>query len=237
MQLKIVCLSDTHTKHNTLSIPPCDVVIVAGDVCSRGELHELEDFSRWLKSQSHNFRKAFIIAGNHDWCFLTHRALCVDILKRELEDKVEYLEDSEFIFEGLKFYGSPWQPRFGNWAFGANRGEKLKFIWSNIPQDVDVLITHGPPHGIGDLTVGKPSIHVGCAELFSRVRELNQLKLHVFGHIHSGNGTYISEEALSAHFCNAAVCSESYSAEQFAYIFYIEKINSMTLISHNEILL
>ncbi len=57
------------------------------------------------------------------------------------------------MIEGLKFYGSPWQPTFHNWAFNLDRGEEIKKVWDKIPNDTDVLITHGPPFGILDKTV------------------------------------------------------------------------------------
>ena len=229
--MKILCISDTHCKQDGLTIPNCDVLIVSGDVCSAGDIWEFENFVAWLNKHTQSFRKCFLIAGNHDWCLMRQKTLGTDILKSTFNDKVQYLEDSESIFEGIKFYGSPWQPKFCNWAFNLPRGEKLKLAWSNIPDDVDVLITHGPPHGIGDVVKGVPNTHVGCMELLNRVRELSNLKLHVFGHIHSSNGVYLSEEIPNCHFCNASICDESYAPNNSAYLFNIEQINNHVLIN------
>ena len=92
-----------------------------------------------------------------------------------------YLCDESLTLDGVKFYGSPWQPRFFDWAFNKDRGAPLKAIWDKIPLDTDVLITHGPPHGILDLTFDK--IKAGCEELLLAVQRIKP-KVHVFGHIH-----------------------------------------------------
>jgi len=91
------------------------------------------------------------------------------------------------IIEGVKFYGSPWQPRFFDWAFNLDRGEEIKKKWDLIPMDTDVLITHGPPYGILDLT--HEGEKVGCEELMKAVLRV-QPKIHIFGHIHEAYGEY-----------------------------------------------
>jgi len=58
-----------------------------------------------------------------------------------------YLEDSSTTVHGYKIYGSPWTPYFFGWAFNAQRGKECAEIWSKIPTDTEILITHGPPHG------------------------------------------------------------------------------------------
>jgi Icc-related predicted phosphoesterase len=214
--MRILCVSDLHQKQNRLELIPCDVLIIAGDVCSSGEIWQLENFVDWLKNQSDKFNKAILVAGNHDFCFMKNRPLCLDVVHNALGDKAVYLEDSSIEIDGIKFYGSPWQPEFNRWAFNVPRGERLKNIWSNIPDDVHVLITHGPPHGIGDLV---DTTHAGCMDLLNRVTQLKDLFLHVFGHIHSGNGHYISDAMKNVNFCNAAVCDERYDADQASYLF------------------
>jgi Icc-related predicted phosphoesterase len=210
--MKILCISDTHCKHNRLTIPECDVLVFSGDMCSSGDLSQVSNFSNWLKKYEDNFKKAFIIAGNHDKCFQNMKLAAIEEL--QVSDKIVYLEDSEFVYDGIKFYGSPWQPMFNNWAFNATRGEKLRTIWDNIPHDTNVLITHGPPHGIGDLV---SNVHVGCIDLLTKVSNLPELFLHVFGHIHDGNGHRISEAIPNVNFCNAAICDENYDTTNLAY--------------------
>lgn len=212
--MKILCISDLHQKQKELSLVSCDVLIISGDICNSGDISELQNFIDWLSTESSKFNKAILIAGNHDWCFMQHRKLCLDMLKIYFDDKVVYLEDSDVVINGVKFYGSPWQPIFNNWAFTLPRGERLKRIWSNIPDDVNVLITHGPPHGIGDLVNNR---HTGCLDLAERIRLLPSMSLHIFGHIHSGNGHYISDGLPGIVFCNAAICTEAYQPENPAY--------------------
>ena len=213
--MRFLCISDLHQRHSALKLVECDVLLISGDICSSGEIWQFENFVQWLKGESSKFRKAYLVAGNHDWCLMNNKVLALDILKQTFDDKVEYLEDSSSIFEGIKFYGSPWQPEFNRWAFNVPRGERLKNIWSNIPDDVHVLITHCPPHGIGDL-VGN-LMHVGCPDLFERIRNLPDLFLHVFGHIHSGSGHYMSEVTTDVNFCNAAICDERYQPNNLAH--------------------
>src|SRR4051794_3288319 len=101
-----------------------------------------------------------------------------------------YLEDAATTIEGLVFYGSPWQPRFAFWAFGAARGAELAAKWRKMPDGVDVLVTHGPPRGFGDrVRIFGLERRVGDADLLSRVRDVRP-RLHMFGHIHQDPGRW-----------------------------------------------
>lgn len=230
--MRILCISDLHQLHKKLTLTECDVLVIAGDVCSSGEIWELESFVSWLSSQSDKFSKVILVAGNHDRCLERTRVLAINILKNALGDKIEYLQDSECVIDGIKFYGSPWQPRFNNWAFNLDRGESLRQMWDNIPDDVNVLITHAPPFGIGDMTNNN---HVGCLDLLSKLRTLNSLFLHVFGHIHSGAGNYISEAIPNVHFCNASVCTEQYEPENLSHEYILRNVGTHSFIICNEI--
>ncbi|MCL7421771.1 MAG: hypothetical protein M8364_12785 [Methylobacter sp.] len=96
-----------------------------------------------------------------------------------------YLEDSGIEIDGVKFWGSPWQPFFCNWAFNLPRGPKLAAVWAKIPEDIDVLITHTPPYGILDKIDDGES--VGCEDLSEALKRVKP-KIHVFGHIHESYG-------------------------------------------------
>lgn len=106
--------------------------------------------------------------------------------------------------EGLKFWGSPWTPVFFNWAFNLERGDALAERWARIPEDTDVLITHGPPAGIRD-KIDSPTgiIRPGCEALAERVASLT-LKLHIFGHIHEDHGR---EQIGDCLYVNASTCN------------------------------
>ena len=183
--MKLILISDTHTMHEELVLPKGDILIHAGDFTGRGKPHEVEDFFGWLKRQAKEFKHIVFIAGNHDMSFEYKSTWTVNMLK-SLPSNVHYLEDSSVTIDGIKFYGSPWQPEFFNWAFNLRRGRELEEKWSMIPYDTDVLITHGPPMNILDYTQ-KDMWNVGCLDLYNKVLNIKP-KLHVFGHIHEGYG-------------------------------------------------
>lgn len=199
--MRLVCISDTHSLHRRVpDIPNGDVLIHAGDCLGTGTLSDVQDLNDWLGTLPHKHK--LVIAGNHDWVFQEAPAFAIEALTN-----ATYLEDSGTDIEGIHFWGSPWTPTFMNWAFMRDRGQPINDQWEKIPDGTDVLITHGPPMGIGDrVSLGFKDEHVGCIDLLHRVRRLS-LKAHVFGHIHEGYG-----ECLQANtrFVNASTCTERY---------------------------
>ncbi|HNC99840.1 MAG TPA: metallophosphoesterase, partial [Myxococcota bacterium] len=101
-------------------------------------------------------------------------------------------------------WGSPWQPRFFDWAFNLDRGEPLRRVWQKIPDGIDILVTHGPPKGILDRV--QRGGEVGCEELREALRRVRP-RLHVFGHIHEAYGQLHLD---GTHFVNAASCNLDY---------------------------
>ena len=204
----IVIISDTHGMHDQLTIPEGDILIHAGDLCNAGKLREVVEFNDWIGNLPH--RHKIVIAGNHDWCFERQPNKARDILTN-----CTYLQDSSVEIDGLKFWGSPWQPEFCNWAFNIKRGHRLEAKWSLIPDDTDVLITHGPPLGIGDGTFyGEVA---GCVDLAKRVKEV-QPRLHAFGHIHEG---YSIEEKGGTTYVNGSSCDFNYRPVNKPLVFEI----------------
>lgn len=196
---KIVAISDTHERHHGVSVPEGDVLIHAGDFSEDGQLKKIDSFNDWLASLPHD-QKIFV-PGNHDFCFEDeHRQEAIDRLSA-----AEVLIDEFLEVEGLKIWGSPWQPEFLDFAFNLERGEPLREKWNKIPSDVDVLVTHCPPYGIGDL-VFRNDIRVGCQELRDAVSRIGP-QLHIFGHIHESYGTYNRNGTV---FLNASVCDHGY---------------------------
>jgi len=223
--MKLCFISDTHTLHSNLEKDSfhddIDVLVHCGDITSKGDFFDVQLFSSWFREVKAKHR--ICIAGNHDFCFQKnykkdstkkytegHEALTkkrwVDSL--EIHGQCKYLEDEEIIIEGVKFYGSPWQPEFSSWAFNLPRnGFQLRAVWRKIPDDTDILITHGPPKGILDLTK-RDNCYAGCERLKERVLELN-LAIHSFGHIHEQYGT-LECAATGTTFINASVCTLEY---------------------------
>ena len=206
--MKITFISDTHGKHEYLTskaynniLGSGDVLVHAGDCTNVGKSYEIKEFLDWFSNT--DFKHKIFIAGNHDFGF----ELVDDIAPEYKEKGVHYLFDSFITIDGVKFYGSPWQPEFYNWAFNLARGEKLAEKWKKIPGDTDILITHGPAYGMLDHTIG--GLQVGCKDLFNRVMEV-QPKIHVCGHIHWAYG---QKNFFGVEFLNASVLNESYKHE------------------------
>lgn len=207
---RIVCLSDTHNSNGQIAVPEGDILIHAGDATITGTVEEIALFNEWFATLPHSFK--IFVAGNHDWLFEIDNKFAISLLNK----KIIYLQDSFVEIENLKIYGSPWQPRFFDWAFNLTRGAEIAEKWKLIPTDTDVLITHGPPFGILDLT--PRGDNAGCEELRKRVEEIRP-KAHIFGHIHCGYG---SKDHFGVKFINASNCDESYEPSNPPIVFDIE---------------
>lgn len=197
MTVRIVVISDTHGLHRELAVPDGDILVHAGDITRHGELEELFEIDDWLAGLPH--RHKLVIAGNHDLCFEEFSGIGAQLLPH-----ATYLQDEAVTIEGLTFYGSPWTPKFFDWAFNLPRGEPLAKKWALIPAGVDVLITHGPPRGHGDYTF--QSVKAGCADLLKAVGRARP-RYHLCGHIHEAAGQ--TEEGGTV-FINASVVDLHY---------------------------
>lgn len=204
---KITFISDTHQKHGlvTNDLIGGDIIIHAGDIMTSGYYEtEVINFCEWF-SKLDNYEYKVFIGGNHD-------RLAEDnpnLFKRIVSEypNIIYLQDSEVVIDGIKIYGTPWQPEFYNWAFNLPRsGPGLYSKWELIPEDTDILITHGPPDTILDY-VAQSMKHVGCEQLLERIMTIKP-KVNVFGHIHQGYGSIRVNEI---EFINASVLNERYN--------------------------
>lgn len=209
--IKIVCISDTHCRLRKITIPEGDILVHSGDLTFRGDISETSQEIRELGRYAKNFKAIVLVEGNHDWLGVRHPELMNQMCK---DNGITLLRDSSAIIEGLNFYGSPWQPQFHNWAWNLPRGQALKDKWALIPEDTQVLLTHGPPMGILDTVErfdrnsGIMGIeHVGCDDLYNRVKSLPQLKLHNFGHLHFGYGIHKSDHVT---YVNSSINTEQY---------------------------
>lgn len=184
--MKVVAVSDLH---GTLpEIPPCDLLLIGGDITPI-EDHDTDFQAWWLDTTFREWlgkvpaRQIVGVAGNHDWVFARKpRKVPKDL-------PWVYLEDAGFEWEGLKIYGTPWQPWFFDWAFNAYEDE-LETIWRKIPDKTDILVLHGPPRGYGDGVPGREGMrHTGSPSLLERIQEIAP-RLVIFGHIHEGRGQW-----------------------------------------------
>lgn len=178
-----------------------DILVHCGDVSNMGRTHEIKEFLDWFSNTP--FTHKVFIAGNHDFGF----EMATTIAPEYVEKGVHYLFDSSVEIDGIKFYGSPWQPEFYNWAFNLKRGKELADKWALIPTDVDILITHGPAYRMLDHTISGGM--VGDEDLFNRIIEVKP-KIHACGHIHWAFGQKTFNDV---DFINAAVLNERYEHE------------------------
>lgn len=200
--MRIVLISDTHNLHEQIVVPPGDMLVHAGDFTLGGAPEELAPFFDWLSAQPHPHK--IIIAGNHDLLFETDP----DSARSMVPGNVTYLQDSGCVVDGLRIWGSPWQPWFLDWAFNLETEAALQARWDLIPADTDLLITHGPPLGILDECFD--GRRVGCSALLRTVRDIAPA-LHLFGHIHEGYGsTQDPEHQIATRFINGCVCDMMY---------------------------
>lgn len=208
----IDCISDLHGSFPKLD--GGDLLIVAGDLTARDEPYQHQNVLYWLGQQ--DYKKVIFIAGNHDGCYESkyYNLNYVNFLYEFGPKKtITYLQDSGCEFEGLKIWGSPWTPEFCNWHFMLPRhSDELQAKWDLIPNDTDILITHGPALGILDYTSpNKIGDRLGCNMLRKAVERVKP-KLHVFGHIHGGYGQMLLKHEGPNTICvNAAYMDENYN--------------------------
>jgi Icc-related predicted phosphoesterase len=184
--MKITAVSDMH---GTLpDIPPCDLLLIGGDITPVTN-HKIPYQAEWLDTTFRRWleqvpaRKVIGVAGNHDFIF------------EQEPDRVPaglnwtYLQDSGCEWEGLRFWGTPWQPWFFDWAFNLYEPD-LAPKWDRIPAGTDILVLHGPPHGYGDgVPEGGGVRRTGSPSLLRRIEQVVP-RLAIFGHIHEGRGEW-----------------------------------------------
>lgn len=203
-EIIIDCTADLHGHYPTLE--GGDLLIVAGDLTTRDQPDEYIKFACWLANQK--YKHKIFIGGNHD-----------NHIKKFPPTKYpgcDYLVDSGVEFRGLKIWGSPWTKKFPGqnphaMAFTCNTEEELDEKWKLIPDDTDILITHGPPYGIYDSVRRHPNSipeNTGSKYLWNKFISNPCLKLHVFGHIHEHGGksgtlimtTYVNSSHVNEHY-------------------------------------
>lgn len=215
--MNIVAISDLHGQFPK-AIPKCDLLIVAGDVCPdrfEGRFTARNDperqlrwfrnvFVPWVEEQPCEF--AVSTWGNHDFC-------------GHLEPNAEYgklsvVSDGPVIVNGLKLWLTPWSPKFMDWAW-MKPDPELADIYAKIPEDVNILVSHSPPYGIGDIyaniETGKME-HVGSSTLLYTIERIRP-SIVVCGHLHGGHGTYYMGDdwgVFGTTIYNVSILNEQY---------------------------
>lgn len=204
--MRICCMADLHG--HLPDLEPCDLILIAGDICPHSPTFSLkkpynealwqkkwlmDNFIPWQLRQEKAGRWVNYVAGNHDFGLSNFPA-----------NGDYYLQDSPAKFNDVIIYGTPWQPWFYDWAFNAPRDDVNEYFlaekFSPIPK-CDILISHGPPHGILDQNSDGDS--VGSKALLKRIQQVKP-KLVVFGHIHEQGGKQVTIDGTT--YVNAAMC-------------------------------
>lgn len=212
--INICAISDLHGQ--LPQIAECDILLIGGDICpckfgpgymsvqqkATNQMFWLRDvFGPWLDEQP--AKHVVATWGNHDW---------IGEKAPHLSPKLRWhmLCDESINLLGFKIYGTPWQPRFFDWAFNADE-DVLEKKWAAIPDDTDILVLHGPPYGFGDLAPAYTGVRnemerTGSPSLIKRIREIKP-QLAIFGHIHPGYGVYEENGVVMA---NVSVLNDKY---------------------------
>lgn len=217
--MKITCISDTHNKHRYIDPRDleCDVLIHAGDFTGNGSQSQTISFLQWLESLPIHHK--VLVAGNHD--FFTESEDFQHILDT-VAPSVTYLFNSSTCINGINIWGSPYSNIFGQWAWMEDELD-LAGIWSRIPDDTNIVVTHGPAYGINDLVINAfdRDPHVGSNSLTAKLGTLPNLKAHICGHIHESFGITI-HDYLSI---NASICDLPYVPINKPITFNIKETN------------
>lgn len=216
--MKIIAMSDQHG--HLPDIPPCDLLIVAGDQCPdivggvsarNNPDHQMRWFERvWMPWRYEQPVGACVVTwGNHDFCGLQY-ANFVD----QMGGKVTHVVSDQAVeVDGLLLYLTPWSNTFMKWAF-MQEPSALASVYAEIPEGLDILVSHQPPLGYGSVcTYRDPrdgvtkTEHVGSVELLDAIRQAKPRAV-VCGHVHSGYGTY---DCDGIPVFNVSVVDEGYS--------------------------
>jgi len=222
--MKIVLISDTHNRHKHLTskgmgnlLPEGDLLIHSGDITGVGAKGEVVDVLEWFKEVASRYTHGIVfIAGNHDRSFDskfnkengTKKPGWLTEALINLPPNIHYLENNSVTINGLKIWGSPITPWFhgDRWAFNVHRGADIWEVWDQIPNDTDIVITHGPVAYKLDY-IPSQNVYVGCEQLRVAMDRVKPL-IHTTGHIHESYGYEYGSNGVN--YFNASICDEYY---------------------------
>jgi Icc-related predicted phosphoesterase len=253
-RVRFVCMSDTHDLHdyfNLNDIPEGDVLIHTGDFTNKGEEENINNFNTFLgkMKQLKQFKYVVVVAGNHDIMMdPEHNKRLGEIPEHKhplLSHCDYYLQDNaidlEFGEGRIKIYGTPWTAL--KMAFACPNEKERAEKWRQIPENIDILLTHVPPLNILDLSdiyvpkkaTTKPAkectlcgethqyrSHLGCSSLRNEILNRLRPRVHVFGHVHACYGTLSikHEDETETTFVNAA-CKWSPLRKPMYFDYYV----------------
>ena len=206
--IRLVCISDTHNMHQKLTNrliklykSPNDILCHAGDFSESGSKDEILDVDRWFKELP--YKNIFIVSGNMDGITLDG-----DIDGHKAFKNATYLEHEAHIIKfpelnnaQFKIFGTPYTPEFVG-GFQITDDKQGKELWNQIPTDTDILISHGPPKNVMDVTSSGWS--VGDVQLRDQVFKRVKPKIMMFGHVHPSHGK-VYDKQTGIRFGNVAM--------------------------------
>ncbi len=218
--MKVVMISDTHGFHRDPffdDLPDGDLLIHCGDLSMDGDYKVLSDVNEWFGEIKENYNDIVCIGGNHD------RTLGKgDMLGFKVFTNAIYLESSKIVIDDKIIWGcaeTPWAHEYvaNMFAFG-KLAKNMSF--KGMPKNVDLLVTHCPPYGYGDLLAehsSDPNTHIGDRKLLDLIMKYKP-QLNCFGHIHEGYGIY---EEKDTTFVNCSAVNERYNLVNEPVVMYI----------------
>lgn len=221
-------ISDTHQENiadivvtdlKTESFGTLDLLFISGDLTYRGDIDKLKRCADQCEDLvKYGYVKDIVVTpGNHDKTF--HKAKMINDKPSNWETPerarecfnnkpgIHLLIHQAIELHGIKIFGSPWTPEFCNWAYNYYWYE-AKVIWDKIPQNTQILMTHGPPEFILDEVREYMKIkYCGCPELARKIVTTPSIQFHLFGHIHEGHGkvekngvTYLNSSIMDGNY-------------------------------------
>lgn len=241
-EIKIVAISDLHGGLAFLdSLPDGDILTISGDICPVRGSHNPTNQAHWINNHFHPwcsdlidrgvFKHITWINGNHDFFINPKRNLLTEN-GFVIPPNVHCLNNRMIELDGVKIFGSPWTPTFGNWAWMKSE-EELKDIFAKIPEGLDILLSHGPAYCLNDTITQYPERtegrdpHIGSKALRDRIK-IAKPKMVLVGHIHSGSHAvqrlYL-EPDFTDHIdsVNVSIMDEDYEVVYKPYEFTIQK--------------
>jgi len=186
--VRIAMISDTHGGHEEVKVPRADVLIHAGDFTRHGKISDAKSFNAWMGKQPHAFK--LVVNGNHEknapWKKQVRELLsnCMFLKNQSVTIQIPASKDREKA-TSLKIYGTDFF-----WPMRSNNP-----YYDDIPDDVDILICHGPCKSFVDGGLG-------CTELRDVVTRIKP-RLVVSGHIHKAHGTVTKDGVTYVNAANA----------------------------------
>jgi Icc-related predicted phosphoesterase len=198
--MNIVALSDTHGNHRSVEVPPGDIIIHCGDITRKSNLSEVTDFIDWYAGLDFSYK--ILVAGNHDRFIRKKKPEFLELIRSH---KISYLENTSIQINGFSIFGSPFSLNYGGLgAFTYFDSPAAERIWSMIPENTSILVTHAPPKGFRDFSKTENN-NAGCQVLRERVLSIKP-QYHIFGHIHESYGI---EQHGNSVFINASLSNGS----------------------------